>query len=661
MFRIKSICFGALVGLALGSSPLLASQELGELDDYYPIHQILPDKLGNKAVWVARRWEQKKKGYTYELVLANLVTQKNKNLGVLPFSFGQKLIWGAKTESVLFVETSKEDALLQERSIATGKTATLAKFTTRKVLDLALQPEGPQIALIYSKQEKPSSLAQVSQPSASSQQGLMIWNRATGRTVEIDPAIFPNHKTVSVGGVAWVPGSRPRLVVEVRAGDSYREQFHSSVYEVDVIAQRAVLVSDPQVDASGAVVSQDGRWVAYSVGLRAPLDPYSVFQLAQIEVYDRQTLARRKLPVTWDAQPQLKGFSPDASALLYTESKQGKLAIHRLNLKTLQTITWADSSKSSEFMVHLGPGGQWLGLVTESAGCAPRPLLVNASLLEKKEPHYPTRCEPGLEDLEVTWEAKDGRKIYGIVNRPASGAKGPLLVIPHGGPTFLSFYEYLGTYYHHGVPIDIRAFVRAGYTVLRPNIRGSMSYGPEYRQANWKDLGGKDWQDVESGIEDLVKRGWVEKNHYAIAGWSYGGFLCAHGATQTQLFRAAACGAAITDWISHDHTSDFSFYVPWYFGREPGDLASLYPLLVSRSPALSEAKTGAPLLVIHGKEDRAVDFGQGQALYRWAERRGVPAKLLAYPGEGHGFERLDHIREAANEVTSWVFGHMESH
>jgi dienelactone hydrolase len=647
------------LGLSVALFGVLTSS-FGFARDFYPIHGVVPDSLGQRAVWVTRKWQPSKKVFEYELILADLETGKNRSLGKVPFTLGQRVFWAPDEQTVLYVENHQGTAILQQKSVNTSKVVALAKFSGKKVSAFTLDSRGERFALVFTREGRSKTLGSVSEPTDSPKQELLVWNRKTKETTEVQSTAFPDRKAVSFGQVAWISGAEPRLAVVIRNGESYRDQFEAAVYELDLRSLRARLISGRGQDISELVVSPDGGQIAYTVGIRPLLDPFSVFQLSQIEVYNRQSKTRKRLNQTEEGQPELKGFSPNGDALLFTEAQHGKFALHRMDLKTQEIRTWDAAQKSSEFFVRLGHRGEWVGLVSESAACSPRPLLLRANLLEKKELNYPSRCEAGIEDLDITWKGRDGLTVHGIVNRPVSGVKGPLLVIPHGGPTFFSFYQYLGTTYHHGVPIDIQAFLRAGYTVFRPNIRGSVSYGSQYREANWKDLGGQDWQDVETGIEELVNRGWVEKNHYAIAGWSYGGFLCGYGATKTSLFRAAACGAAISDWISHDHTSQFSFYVPWYFGRNPEDLASLYPLLVKRSPALSEAKTGAPLLVIHGKEDHAVDFGQGQALYRWAERRAIPTKLLAYPGEGHGFERLDHIDEASEEVTRWITEHMKN-
>ncbi len=72
-----------------------------------------------------------------------------------------------------------------------------------------------------------------------------------------------------------------------------------------------------------------------------------------------------------------------------------------------------------------------------------------------------------------------------------------------------------------------------GFIIFQPNIRGSDGYGKNFRIANQGDLGGKDFNDVMTGIDYLIQNKRVDSKRIVIAGWSYGGFMTAWALTQT--------------------------------------------------------------------------------------------------------------------------------
>ena len=107
-----------------------------------------------------------------------------------------------------------------------------------------------------------------------------------------------------------------------------------------------------------------------------------------------------------------------------------------------------------------------------------------------------------------------------------------------------------------------------GYAVLRPNPRGSSGYGREFRFANYGDWGVGDFQDIMSGVDDLIERGIADPERLGIVGWSYGGYMTSWAITQTRRFRAAAVGAGVTNLASFNGTSDIPGFIPDYFSAE---------------------------------------------------------------------------------------------
>ncbi|MEZ5783839.1 MAG: prolyl oligopeptidase family serine peptidase [Rhizobiaceae bacterium] len=134
----------------------------------------------------------------------------------------------------------------------------------------------------------------------------------------------------------------------------------------------------------------------------------------------------------------------------------------------------------------------------------------------------------------VSWTASDGWEIQGWLLRPedADGAT-PLLVDVHGGPVSAHRNRWMAR--TRAAPL----LVSNGWSVLFPNPRGSTGRGDAFARAVKGDMGGADVDDILSGIDMLVEKGWVDTSRVAVTGTSYGGFMSAWLPTRTDRFAAA--------------------------------------------------------------------------------------------------------------------------
>jgi dipeptidyl aminopeptidase/acylaminoacyl peptidase len=82
-----------------------------------------------------------------------------------------------------------------------------------------------------------------------------------------------------------------------------------------------------------------------------------------------------------------------------------------------------------------------------------------------------------------------------------------------------------------------------GYVVLFTNPRGSTSLRPGLRQHHSVPLPGDDYKDLMAGVDEVLKRGYVDREPLGVTGGSGGGLLTNWTITQTQRFKAA-CRAA---------------------------------------------------------------------------------------------------------------------
>lgn len=254
----------------------------------------------------------------------------------------------------------------------------------------------------------------------------------------------------------------------------------------------------------------------------------------------------------------------------------------------------------------------------------------------------------------LSWRSMDDLEISGLLVTPPHGSPPfPTVLNIHGGPAS-AFSDRFAANWH-----DWSQLLAAnGFAVLMPNPRGSSGRGSAFTDANFRDLGGKEFQDDLAGLDLLIERGVADTNRLGIAGWSHGGYIAAWAVTQTDRFKAAAMGAGVANMVSDQGTNDIPGFNLDYFYD---DYASLYAdpsLLWDRSPLKYVSRVTTPTLVLHGENDDRVAASQGHEFYRALKSLGVPTTLVTYPREPHGIREREHQIDVQRRVLDWFIRHI---
>jgi dipeptidyl aminopeptidase/acylaminoacyl peptidase len=197
----------------------------------------------------------------------------------------------------------------------------------------------------------------------------------------------------------------------------------------------------------------------------------------------------------------------------------------------------------------------------------------------------------------------------------------------------------------------VAAFAQRGYVVLMPNPRGSSGYGRKFRFANYDDWGGGDYRDIMAGVDYLVAEGIADPERMAVMGWSYGGYMASWIIGQTDRFKAAAAGAAVTNLWSFTGTADIPGFLPDYFSGEPWDGFEPYR---KHSPMSFVGNAKTPTLILHGEADERVPITQSYELYSALKRRGVATRMVAYPRQPHGPAEPKFVIDIAQRHLDWL-------
>ena len=229
--------------------------------------------------------------------------------------------------------------------------------------------------------------------------------------------------------------------------------------------------------------------------------------------------------------------------------------------------------------------------------------------------------------------------------------KYPMIVEVHGGPAAAVRSHWGGG----GGGISATAFSALGYFVLMPNPRGSFGQGEAFTQANRKDFGYGDLRDILVGVDTVLAKYPVDPGRVGITGWSYGGFMSMFAVTQTNRFKAAVSGAGISDWQSYYGENSIDQWMIPYFG------ASVYddPAVYARSSAITFIKQAhTPTLAVVGDRDGECPAPQSFEFWHALRDRHVPAQLVVYPNEGHGFTDPAHHRDVMERAVGWFERYM---
>ncbi len=232
---------------------------------------------------------------------------------------------------------------------------------------------------------------------------------------------------------------------------------------------------------------------------------------------------------------------------------------------------------------------------------------------------------------QVIFKAADGNEIHGQLFKPANAAgKLPALVFMHGGPVrqMLLGWHYL--YYYHNSYAMNQYLASRGYMVLSVNYRSGIGYGRAFRLAQHRGArGASEYQDIVAGAKYLRDRDDVEKKRIGLWGGSYGGYLTALGlARNSDIFAAGVDFHGVHDW---------SVSVAGL--RVPTDTSERIRIARDSSPIGSVDKWKSPVLLIHGDDDRNVEFSQTVSLVRRLRANGVYFEQLIFPDEIHDFLR----------------------
>jgi acylaminoacyl-peptidase len=231
--------------------------------------------------------------------------------------------------------------------------------------------------------------------------------------------------------------------------------------------------------------------------------------------------------------------------------------------------------------------------------------------------------------VEEIWyqSSFDKKRVQGWIVKPPGfdpSKKYPLVLEIHGGP----FANY-GVRYAS----EIQLYAAAGYVVLYTNPRGSTSYGEEFGNLIHHDYPNHDYDDLMSGVDAVIAKGYVDPSSLFVTGGSGGGVLTAWIVGHTKRFRAAVVQKPVINWYSFVLTSDddATYYRYWFPGF-PWENLDQY---VKRSPITYVGNVTTPTMLVTGEVDYRTPSSEAEQFYEALKLQKVPTAMVRFPDASH--------------------------
>jgi acylaminoacyl-peptidase len=248
---------------------------------------------------------------------------------------------------------------------------------------------------------------------------------------------------------------------------------------------------------------------------------------------------------------------------------------------------------------------------------------------------------------EIWWQSSfDQRKIQGWIVTPPNfdpNKKYPMILEIHGGP-FASY----GSVYS----AEIQAYAAAGYVVLYSNPRGSTSYGEEFGNLIHHDYPNHDYDDLMSGVDAVIKKGFIDDKNLFVTGGSGGGVLTAWIVGKTDRFKAAVVAKPVINWYSFVLYADgVQFFYKYWFPNKPWEDPSSY---LKRSPLSYVGNVTTPTMLLTGEEDYRTPIAESEQFYAALKLENVETAMVRIPGASHGIaNRPSNLIAKIASILAW--------
>ena len=438
-----------------------------------------------------------------------------------------------------------------------------------------------------------------------------------------------NHE----GDFCWTPDSKYILVSANRHENYEFDPVNYEIYEVNIQDKSINPLTSRQGPDFNPAVSPDGKQIAY-VGFD---DKYQCYQVISLYIMNRDGSSPRQILNSLDRDVEYIKWSNDNKGIYFQYDDKGNTCIAYTDIN-------GNFSKISDNVGGLSldrpySGGRFTvsstGRVAFTYSRTDRPsdlasgykgikeikpiTSVNDDLFQHKKPGK----------VEELWFSSsfDNRQIQGWIVYPPefdASKKYPLILEIHGGPS---------ANYGFRFSTEMQLYAANDYVVLYLNPRGSTSYGEEFGNLIHHNYPGQDYDDLMSGVDAVIEKGFIDESNLFVTGGSGGGILSAWIVGHTNRFKAAVVAKPIINWYSAVLYSDSpTSFIKYWFPGYPWDYVEHY---MNRSPISYVKNVKTPTMILTGVNDYRTPIAEIEQYYTALKLNKVETAMVRIQEASH--------------------------
>jgi len=431
---------------------------------------------------------------------------------------------------------------------------------------------------------------------------------------------------------------------------------NSEIYKLDLQSAEIIQITDRLGPDGQPMVSPNGRYLAYT----GYDDKKTNYENAQLYIRDLKTGKTQSLTADLDRSVSQIKWADDSKGLYFAFDSEGQTTLayqprngkRKTLTKNIGSVAFGRPYSGGDFDVSED------GEVAFTQANTQRP--ADVAFLKRGKTQQLTQlnedalANKSLAKVEEIWveSSHDGLAVQGWVAYPPGfdkSKKYPLVLEIHGGP--------VANYGPHFSP-EVQLFAAKGNIVLYMNPRGSDSYGKEFAQTIHHNYPSNDFDDLMTGVDALIAKGFIDESKLFVTGGSGGGTLTAWVVGHTDRFAAAVVAKPVINWISFVLTADYyPFFADYWFPGKPWDHIEHY---MKRSPISYVGNVKTPTMLLTGEADYRTPISETEQYYQALKLQGVETAMVRIPGASHGItKRPSNLMAKVAYIQWWFDKHSE--
>jgi dipeptidyl aminopeptidase/acylaminoacyl peptidase len=480
------------------------------------------------------------------------------------------------------------------------------------------------------------------------------------------------HGRFDEESAVWSMDSTQIYFTTLRNDEPYYDLQKTELYSISANGGEPVKLTTIDMGVNELGLSPDGKQVAFTASVEQPVNSYTQADLWVLDLVKDAKPRNLTANFDWDIGSNIFGdngspraggsnvpiWTADGKGIVQNFGREGQA---NLGLFDVATGAMSEITKGGHVIPRFRPAPDasklvyllstptrigdlfWLDRVSGEARQLTRSNDELFGQLDLTEPE------------EIRYKSFDGKTIQAWLQKPPGfdpAKKYPLILNIHGGPHIA-----YGFVFSH----EFQWMAAKGYVVLYPNPRGSTTYGQEFGNVIQYHYPGDDYKDLMAGVDETIKRGFIDEKKLGVTGGSGGGLLTNWTVGHTDRFAAAVSQRDIASWTDWWYTADFTLFQPRWFKAPPFEDPEDFK---ARSPITYIKEVKTPMMFILGETDSRTPPGAGgEQMFRALKFRKIPTVMVKFPNETHElsrsgqpWHRIERLQHLVGWFDRWLMG-----